>query len=76
MLEVLLLKVVRDLKVYFYFLVELVSWFIKVLFFFFEIFNREEIIRIDFGIERKWDKECNYNISEWFLDWYLYIKNM
>lgn len=65
-----------DLNVYFYLLAESISWIIKVLSSLFETPKRKEITRTDLGIERKWDKECNHNTSEWFSDWHLYIKNM
>lgn len=74
--KVSLPKMVRDLKVYFYLLAESVSGIIKVLSSLFETPQRKEITGTDLGIERKWDKECNHNTSEWFSDWHLYIKNM
>lgn len=51
--EVLLSKVVRDLKVYLYLLVESASRIIKVLSSLFETPQRKEITRTDLGVERK-----------------------
>lgn len=69
-------KVVGDLKVYFFLLAASVNWIIKVLPSLFETPKRKDFTRANLGIQRKWDKECNHNSSEWFSDWHLYIKNM